>query len=143
METMSIVIELVLCAIVFFLIEDLIKWYRAKKFFYIEDSRLEQILFKEKVHMDNAKVINFYDLSSALTKMGWMRPDAVIVDYHLPDGKGDEIYRVCERLKIPVRVVTCEQGSIEGIDENKIIHKSPDNSHLDQIKAWLNKYAIA
>lgn len=136
----KIILDIIFWAFIFFTLELALKEMLPKKIFVVEDSRQDTLLYKELFKHERVRASFFGNLQSIFCAFRFQRPDAVIIDYVLPDGYSDKLFKECRRLGIPVIIVTsCD--SVNGIDPSNVIHKETDFTHLNKIKHWLHEVA--
>lgn len=115
-------------------------WKKTKRYFVrpviyvVEDNETDIILLKIHTELERYDVRYFRELDGLAFQMALKKPDAVLVDYFLPNEQtGDKLFRFCDRNHIPVFLTTAYDGPIKGIDQRYIIKKTGDHSYYDQI----------
>lgn len=141
METLTILSHVFATAFFIFSINYIWDQVRKKHVFIIEDNPFDESLIKATLKLENAKIHYCQNYNTYLVKRIFQKPDAVIVDYLLPDCEGDKIFKLCRGQAIPTIMMTAEEGPIRGIDDKHIIRKR--YNYVEQLRTFLKGYSIA
>lgn len=124
----DVLIDATLMAVVAVMIQML--WKRFKRYFIrpliyvVEDNEHDIMLLKIHTELEKYDVRYFRDIDGLAFSMALRKPDAVMVDYYLPNNKtGDKLFKFCKRNKIRVTMITAYDGPIKDIDPKYIIKK--------------------
>tara|TARA_R110001599_G_scaffold339851_1_gene559720 strand:- start:20538 stop:20984 length:447 start_codon:yes stop_codon:yes gene_type:complete len=114
-----------------------------KVIWVVEDSEIELLIYKSRLISRHYKIRYFKSLKAIGFNLLFEKPDGVIVDYMLPEHKGDELYRLCELNDIRVLMVTGQEGEIFGVDPEDIIVKGKSKDYFEDVKQWIQTQVLA
>lgn len=144
MEEIEIILSMlhaVGAGLLVFLIKYAWDQHRVKHVFIVEDNPFDESLLRAALKLDRAKIHYCHNYTSFLVKRLLKKPDAVIVDYKLPDCEGDKIFKLCRGLAIPSIIITAEAKPIIGVRECDIVRKQ--SNYAEKLKLFLNRNSIA
>ncbi len=114
---------------------------RPKRIAIIEDSDDDFLMFKLFFHIDNVIIDRYKNADSLPYKFALNKPDLVIADYYLSVPiKGDEIIKLCDKLRIPSTLLTGYEGDIKGVSKDRIVMKTGDAVCFNILQAWAVRY---
>lgn len=143
----QIFLQIIVCAIVVYVITESMKKSRARRVWIIEDSETDRALLKINIdatdiavtYIKSAKEFRYMILRPWLYK----RPDQVLADYHLEgEIKGTQITALCENNDIPCLLMTGDDRDILGISADKVVRKSTEQSFYDTISSWIHTQKV-
>lgn len=116
---------------------------RPKRLAIIEDSDDDYAMLKMFCDFDNTVLDRYTTADNLLWKFTFKRPDAVIADFYLEGNiKGDQVLKLCDKLRIPSLLVTGNQSPIEGVSKSRQILKSADRKYFDTLTSWYKQQLV-
>ena len=110
---------------------------RPKRIAIVEDDDGDFMMFKMFFHLDNVVIDRYKTADNLPLEFAKNRPDAVIADYYLKGCiKGDKLIQLCDKLRIPSRLVTGYEGDIIGVEPGRITRKSPEETYFAELQTW-------
>lgn len=110
---------------------------RPKRIAIVEDNDNDFMMFKMFFHLDNVLIDRYKTADNLPLEFAKNKPDAVIADYYLEGSiKGDKLIQLCDKLKIPSRLVTGYEGDIIGVEPERITRKSPERTYFAELQTW-------
>lgn len=135
-------IEIIVCAILVSIIIKIFDSRRPRRVWIVEDSDTDTMLLKMNIEAPDVAITYIstaHDFSYRILRpWKYPKPDQVIADYHLTDAvKGTQIVNLCENNNIDCLLITSDDKVILGIDDKKIIRKSPEKEFYNTLSNWI------
>lgn len=141
---LDVVTDALLYAAVFIMVYKL--WKKIRKHFVrpvvyvVEDNEHDIMLLKIHTGLEKYDVRYFRELDGLAFQMAIRKPDAVLVDYYLPNSQtGDKLFKFCKRNNIEPLMITAYDGPIKDIDQKYIVKKEAGVNFYKQIDDFLLK----
>jgi hypothetical protein len=122
----------------------MLHWFKEKvrprRLAIIEDSDDDYRMLKMFCDFENVVITRYRTGDNLHMKFAIERPDVVIADYYL-DGRvtGADIIKLCDKFRIPAKLVTGTPSTIQGVPEQRILRKSPDREYFDRLTDWTHQ----
>ena len=114
---------------------------RPKRIAVLEDSDNDFLLFKHFFHLNNIVIDRYKTADDLPFHFALHKPDMVIADYYLEGSiTGDAIIALCNKLRIPAKLITGYTGDIEGVESSRIVRKSIDGQCYLDLQHWAEQY---
>lgn len=135
------VMHAIFTGLIFLLVKYVWDQYRVKHVYIIEDNPFDTSVIKINLKLDNAKIHYCENYTQFIIKKLLKRPDAVIIDYRLPDCDGDKIFNLCNSQAIPAIMMTANDEPIFGVDDKFVVRKH--FNYIEHLKTFLKRNSIA
>jgi len=110
---------------------------RPRRIAIVEDSDSDFQMYKMFLHLDNTIIDRYRTADNLPLAFAKNRPDVVIADYYLEGHiRGDEVLKLCDKLRIPSRLVTGHEGDIIGVNPDRITRKTAGKDHVELLQSW-------